>query len=177
MRCLVFSLVAWCLLVSSVSAAQLTYELGPITLRSESVPHIEEHVVTGTMLRKLRIAIAAPPRMSSSMSGVSDEACRAIRDLSMIMLSRIMTAETGCAGAWQSTRVSTSAKRLNMPRSVGGLLPRQVGALTFSERFGVLSVAARAAASESIRLRAVQMIMLGVSVGLSMAVRTKGAIL
>jgi hypothetical protein len=66
---------------------------------------------------------------------------------------------------------------LNMPRSGGGHLPRQVGAPTFPERFGVLSVAARAAASEFIRHRAVQKIMFGVSVGPSKAVRTKGAIL
>ncbi len=50
MRLLVLSLSAWCLIIEHISATPLTYELGPITLVSyEGLPHVEEHVVTGTI--------------------------------------------------------------------------------------------------------------------------------
>ena len=50
MRNLFSSLLAWCLLVSCVSAAPITYNVGPFTLVSDpGLPHVEEHVVTGTI--------------------------------------------------------------------------------------------------------------------------------
>jgi hypothetical protein len=50
MRFIVQSLSVCCLLVTCSSAASLSYELGPITLVSyPDLPHVEEHVVTGTI--------------------------------------------------------------------------------------------------------------------------------